>query len=216
MYKLCSQTEKISKVGKIIPVLKINQVELAEPLVDSLIDSGALTVEITLRTKCALEVIYQVRKMYPTLIIGAGTVVTEDQVNLVKEAGADYIVSPGSDKAIMNRCEDVDIELLPGIQTVTEAMTAVKCGFNFVKFFPATIAGGIDFVKAINAVLPDLMIIPTGGINEKNLFDWLSQKNVPSVGGTWIVDQNDLKMKKFKEIKSYVSKIFKAIEIRHV
>ena len=185
-------------LSPVMPVLTINTLDKIEYLFDALIEGNIKVVEITLRTKNALRAIEIVSKKYTSLQIGAGTVLNGQDLQSVKEAGATFAVSPGYTEKLASKALEIKFPFLPGVSNSSEIMNLLDYGFKFFKFFPAQSAGGIEYIKSLKGPFPDVMFCPTGGINQNNASEWISQKNVICVGGSWIVPNviND-----FNEIK---------------
>ncbi|MDC1066481.1 bifunctional 4-hydroxy-2-oxoglutarate aldolase/2-dehydro-3-deoxy-phosphogluconate aldolase [Alphaproteobacteria bacterium] len=177
----------ILSLSPVMPVLTINKLDKVEYLFDALQEGGLKTVEITLRTSCALEVIEKISKEYPSLKIGAGTVLNNENLQSVKDAGATFAVSPGSTFSLGKKAIEMKIPFLPGISNSSDIMNLINLDYKFFKFFPAQAAGGIEYLKSLSGPFPEIMFCPTGGITQENANKWLSQKNVICVGGSWIV-----------------------------
>ncbi len=182
--------KKISNYG-IVPVIKIDNVETAVPLAEALINAGLPVAEVTFRTAQAEESIKRIVQAYPEMIVGAGTVLSIDQVEKAVNAGAKFIVSPGFNPKIVEYCISNGITIIPGTSSPSDMEAALEMGLEVVKFFPAEQSGGVEYLKAVGGPYTTLKFIPTGGINAKNLNSYLSQKNVVACGGSWMV-KNDL------------------------
>lgn len=191
---------KIEKYG-VIPVVKIEDVNQAIPLAKALCDGELEAVEITFRTECAGEAIAAIRKEYPDMLLGAGTVTTVEQVKEAREAGADFIVSPCYVEDVVSYCVEHDICVMPGCATPTEVQMAVRHGLKAVKFFPAEAAGGIFYLNSLASVFKGVKFMPTGGVNPANLREYLLNPNVIACGGTWIVPAELLKEERYDEIR---------------
>ena len=189
--------KSILSMSPVMPVLTINKVERVEYLFEALIKGNLKTVEITLRTDCALQVIEIASKNFSTLQIGAGTVINESHLQTVKDAGASFAVSPGATTTLAKKAIEIDFPFLPGVSNSSDIMKLLDLGFKSFKFFPAQAAGGINYLKALSGPFPDISFCPTGGINEDNAIEWLNQKNVICVGGSWIVPSE---IEDYKEI----------------
>ena len=188
-------TREICAMTPVVPVLTINDVNTARPLAQALVAGGLTTLEITLRTPAALDVISAMSEI-PEAMIGAGTLLTPDDMRAAKKAGASFGVSPGATDALLAACEDEGLPLLPGAATASEAMRLLERGYDMLKFFPAEASGGISALQAIGAPLPQVSFCPTGGVNPANVEDYLSLANVICVGGSWVaptalIDAND-------------------------
>lgn len=193
--------EKIKEYG-LVPVVVINRVEDALPLAKALVEGGLPVAEVTFRTKAAKDAIKAMSKEYPDMLIGAGTVLTTTQVDEAINAGAKFIVSPGFDGEVVDYCLAKNVPVMPGIVTPSELMMAIKKGLNIVKFFPAEISGGVAAIKNLAAVFPGVSFMPTGGINEKNLADYLACNKVIACGGTWMVNGKLIDAGDFETIKA--------------
>ncbi|MCL9775425.1 bifunctional 4-hydroxy-2-oxoglutarate aldolase/2-dehydro-3-deoxy-phosphogluconate aldolase [Vibrio methylphosphonaticus] len=174
---------------KVIPVIAINKVEDAIPLGKALVDNGMPCAEITFRTECAADAIAAMRQAYPEMLIGAGTVLTNEQVDQAIEAGVDFIVSPGFNPRTVQYCIDKNVPIVPGVNNPSLVEQAMEMGLRTLKFFPAEPSGGVGMLKALTAVYP-VKFMPTGGVSLKNVDDYLSIKSVLACGGTWMVPAN--------------------------
>lgn len=178
--------ERISMTG-VVPVIRIDDKEKAVPLAQALIEGGLPCAEITFRTDQAEEALFRITKALPEMLVGAGTVITCEQVDKAVAAGAKFIVSPGLNPKVVKHCLDLGVPVTPGVCTPSEIERAMELGLDTVKFFPAEQSGGIAFIKAISAPYGSVKFIPTGGINAKNILDYLSFSNVLACGGSWMV-----------------------------
>ena len=185
---------------KIIPVVKIDDVNTAIPLADALIEGGLPIAEITFRTDCAAEVIRLLKEKRPQMIIGAGTVLNAETAKRALDSGADFIVSPGFDYETATFCKEKGVVYIPGCVTPTEIMAAVNAGLSIVKFFPAETFGGIKAINALSAAFPNIKFMPTGGIDENNIAQYLKNKSVFCCGGSFMVKSNLLQSGDFKEV----------------
>ena len=165
--------EKLSLAG-IVPVIKVEDAADAVPLCRALSDGGLPVAEITFRSDAAQEAIRRVHAELPDVILGAGTVITREQVDRAIEAGAAYIVSPGINPDIVHYCQEKDVPIVPGCANPSDIEVALSLGLKTVKFFPAEPLGGIKLIKAMSAPYGSVTFLPTGGINEQNLNDYLS------------------------------------------
>ena len=187
--------EQFKEYG-VVPVVVLNDAKDALPLAKALVEGGLACAEVTFRTDAAEESIRLMSEAYPEMLVGAGTVLTIDQVNRAVKAGAKFIVSPGFDPEIVDYCLENNIPVLP-----SEVAQAVKRGLKVVKFFPAEQAGGIAMIKAMAAPYTMVKFMPTGGINTKNLADYLSCDKILCCGGSWMVKGDLVKAGKFDEIQ---------------
>ena len=191
---------KILSLGPVMPVIVIEQANHAIPLGEALLTGGIKTIEITLRTSAALNAIEQLAKHLPEIYVGAGTILTKENAARAKNSGAKFCVSPGTTSSIIDACNECNISLLPGASTVSEMLTLSEAGFSEIKFFPASAAGGIPFIKSLVSPLPNLKFCPTGGISYETASGWLSLVNVSCVGGSWIAPAKDINDQNFSEI----------------
>ncbi|MBR1797991.1 MAG: bifunctional 4-hydroxy-2-oxoglutarate aldolase/2-dehydro-3-deoxy-phosphogluconate aldolase [Clostridiales bacterium] len=203
--------EQFEKVG-IIPVVVLNDSKDAIPLGKALLEGGLPAAEVTFRTDAAEESIRLMASEYPDLLVGAGTVLTTEQVDRAVAAGAKFIVSPGLDEEVVNYCLERDIPVCPGTQTASEMIKAIKLGLTHVKFFPAENAGGLKMIKAIGAALTSLKFMPTGGINENNVSEYLKSDKIFCCGGSWMVKGDMIKAGDFGLIKEKVAEAAKLVE----
>jgi len=178
--------EKISGLG-IVPVVKIENAEDALPLGRALLDGDLPIAEITFRTSAAEESIKILTKELPNLLVGAGTVLTEDQAKRAVSAGAKFIVSPGFNPKVVDYCIKNNVPVTPGINNPTQIEMALERGIEVVKFFPAEASGGLPLLKSMSTPYPGIKFIPTGGINQNNLCSYLSDNKVLACGGSWMV-----------------------------
>lgn len=191
---------QIEKTG-VIPVVVINDVEDAEPLAQALCEGGLPCAEVTFRTAAAEESIRKMTDIYPDMLIGAGTVLTTEQVDRAVAAGAKFIVSPGFDPEVVDYCILKQVPVFPGCITPSEVAQAVKRGLKVVKFFPAVQFGGVSTIQALTAPYVGLKFMPTGGVNAKNLADYLQCKSIIACGGSWMVKSDLIKAGEFEKIK---------------
>jgi 2-dehydro-3-deoxyphosphogluconate aldolase/(4S)-4-hydroxy-2-oxoglutarate aldolase len=180
-------------LAPVVPVLVVNDVAHARPLAEALVAGGLPALEVTLRTPCALEVIKEMAKVEGGTV-GAGTLLTAEDVKNAKAAGAKFGVSPGATDLLLDACEALDMPLLAGTSTASDVMRLLERGYTVAKFFPAEANGGAPALKAIGAPLPQMKFCPTGGISLKNADQYLSLSNTLCVGGSWVAP-NDLVIK---------------------
>ncbi|WP_027328969.1 bifunctional 4-hydroxy-2-oxoglutarate aldolase/2-dehydro-3-deoxy-phosphogluconate aldolase [Marinimicrobium agarilyticum] len=194
--------DKIVQVAPVIPVMVVERLEDAVPLAQALYNGGLKVLEITLRTPVALDAIRAMVDALPDdAVIGAGTIVTPDDLKKAVEAGSTFLVSPGTTAELIEAAKASDVPLLPGIATPSEAMNLLAHGFTHMKFFPAESAGGVSMVKSIGGPLPQITFCPTGGINLAKAPEYLSLPNVACVGGTWMAPKNLIAEKRWDEIE---------------
>lgn len=196
-------TETIQKMG-VVPVVVLNDAKDAAPLAKALCEGGLPCAEVTFRTDAAEESIRIMATEFPEMFVGAGTVLTVEQVDRAVAAGAKFIVSPGFDPEIVDYCLSKEIPVFPGCITPSEVSQAVKRGLKVVKFFPAEQFGGVATIKALAAPFTGVKFMPTGGVNAKNLENYLSCDKIVACGGSWMVKGDLVKAGKFDEIKALV------------
>lgn len=184
----------------VVPVVVLEDAKDAVPLAEALVKGGLPCAEVTFRTDAAEESIRLMCEKYPEMLVGAGTVLTTEQVDRAVAAGAKFIVSPGFDAEIVDYCLKKEISVLPGCITPSEVAQAVKRGLRTVKFFPAEQAGGLPMIKAMAAPYTMLKFMPTGGISTKNLKDYLGFDKIICCGGSWMVKGDLIKNKEFDKI----------------
>ena len=185
----------------VVPVVVLNRAEDAKPLAEALMKGGLKCAEVTFRTDAAAESIRIMTENFPEMMVGAGTVLSTEQVDAARAAGAKFIVSPGFDPEVVDYCIKNDIPVLPGIATPSEAAQGVKRGLKIVKFFPAEQAGGLPMIKAMAAPYTGLKFLPTGGINAENMKDYLSFEKVAACGGSWMVKGSLIDAGDFRKIE---------------
>lgn len=205
--------EKLGQYG-IVPVVVLNDSKDAEPLADALCEGGLACAEVTFRTKAAAESIKIMSEKHPEMLVGAGTVLTVEQVDEAAAAGAKFIVSPGLNSEVVKYCLDKNIAITPGVVTPSEMEQAIELGLNIVKFFPAEPSGGLSMIKAVSAPYTMLKFMPTGGINPGNVKEYLKSDKIFACGGSWmvkgdLVDAGDFD--KIKELTKEAADIVKEI-----
>lgn len=198
MYELMNK--KISQFG-LVPVVVLEDERDALPLAKALVEGGLPVAEVTFRTAAAEASIKKMCEAYPDMVVGAGTVLNIEQVEKAVAAGAKFIVSPGYDEEIVNYCLEKDIPIYPGTVTPSDLSKAVKKGLSVVKFFPAEQYGGVNTIKALAAPFTTVKFMPTGGVNAKNLKDYLSCNKIVACGGSWMVKGDLIKAQEFEKIK---------------
>ncbi|WP_456296432.1 bifunctional 4-hydroxy-2-oxoglutarate aldolase/2-dehydro-3-deoxy-phosphogluconate aldolase [Vibrio sp. AK197] len=171
---------------KVVPVIALNHVDQALPLAKVLMENGLPCAEVTFRTGAAAESMRIMRQAYPDMLIGAGTVLTTEQVDQAIEAGADFIVSPGLNPTTVKYCQQRGIAIVPGVNNPSLVEQAMALGLKTLKFFPAEPSGGVAMLKSLSAVYP-ISFMPTGGISPNNISDYLALPSVIACGGTWMV-----------------------------
>jgi 2-dehydro-3-deoxyphosphogluconate aldolase/(4S)-4-hydroxy-2-oxoglutarate aldolase len=179
-------TLELATYGPVIPVIVLQRVEDAVPMAQALVDGGVRVLEVTLRTPVGLACIEAIARHVPGAIVGAGTIRTAADARAAKAAGSQFGVSPGYTAAVGAACREVGLPLLPGVATAGEVMAAMADGLSFLKFFPATAAGGIPMLKALAGPYPDIAFCPTGGITPETAPQFLALPNVKVCGGSWL------------------------------
>ena len=179
-------TLELASHGPVIPVIVIHRLEDAVPMAQALVDGGVRVLEITLRTPIALQCMAAIAKAVPQAIVGAGTVRSAADAKAAFDVGCRFAVSPGYTEAVGRACRDLGLPLLPGVATASEVMAANADGLHFLKFFPATAAGGIPLLKALHGPFPDVVFCPTGGITLETAPQFLALPNVKVCGGSWL------------------------------
>lgn len=177
---------------KVVPVVVINSIEQTLPTMQALCDGNLPVAEITFRTACAEEAIRLATKNFPDMYIGAGTVINVEQCKKAIDAGAKFIVSPGLSKEVALYCQEKGITYYPGCVTPTEIMQAIDLGIKVVKFFPANVYGGLKAIKALAGPFGQIKFLPTGGVSEENLKEFLDCDKIFAVGGSWMM-KGDIK-----------------------
>ena len=203
----------------LIPVIKIENAEDAVPLAKALIDGGLPAAEITFRTKCAAEAIKNITDAYPDMLVGAGTVLTTEQVDAAIAAGSKFIVSPGLNPKTVSYCLSKGVPMLPGCANPSDVEAALELGLTTVKFFPAEAVGGLKMLKAMAAPYGQLTFMPTGGINENNLLDYLKFNKIIACGGSFMVNEDLIKAKDWAAITALTKnavKIMLGLEFTHM
>ena len=196
-----SLIEDICSAGPVIPVIEIEDASLAKPLAEALLKSGINVVEITLRTPQALAAIEAIAN-FADIHVGAGTLLSADDVKRAKQAGAAFGVSPGSTPELIEACKEQNLPFLPGAATPSEVANLLNHGFVIQKFFPAEAAGGISMLKAIAGPMQNVQFCPTGGVSKANALDYLALPNVLCVGGSWIAPRKLIAEQAWGEIEA--------------
>jgi 2-dehydro-3-deoxyphosphogluconate aldolase/(4S)-4-hydroxy-2-oxoglutarate aldolase len=186
----------------VVPVITVERVEDAAPMALALAAGGLSVLEVTLRTEAGLDAIAAMKAAAPDILVGAGTVRTADDVKAAMEAGSDFLVSPGATPQLVEALLGAGVPALPGTATASEAMTRAEEGFTLLKLFPAVPVGGLALLKSLGAPLPDISFMPTGGISEATAPDFLALPNVCAIGGSWIVNKNDVAAQNWDTLKA--------------
>ncbi|MGN0298155.1 MAG: bifunctional 4-hydroxy-2-oxoglutarate aldolase/2-dehydro-3-deoxy-phosphogluconate aldolase [Lachnospiraceae bacterium] len=210
--------EKIQKIG-IVPVVVINDAKDAVPLAKALVEGGLPCAEVTFRTAAARDAIKAMTTAYPDMLVGAGTVLTTEQVDAAVEAGATFIVSPGLNPKIVKYCIEKGVPVTPGTSNPSDVEQAIELGLEVVKFFPAEAAGGLNMIKSMAAPYVNMKFMPTGGINAANLTSYLDFKKIIACGGSWMVKGDLIKAGEFDKIRDLTKEAVETMlgfEIAHI
>lgn len=188
--------------GPVVPVVTIADASAAPDLARALLDGGITVIEVTMRTQAALDAIRAIRDSVPEMVAGVGTLLDTRRIPEVLASGAQFAVSPGLDLALVAASQDAGLPILPGIQTVSEAMAARRSGLDTLKFFPAASAGGPGALAQIRPVLPELMFCPTGGIGAQDAESYLKLENVLCVGGSFPAPSSAIEAKDWETVRA--------------
>lgn len=191
--------KKIYNFG-IVPVVALDYLEDAIPLAQALCTGGLEVVEITYRTPCAKDAIVDIQQAFPNMLIGAGTILTKEQAKSAYEAGAQFIVTPGFNEEVVEYCLIEKIPIIPGCSSASDIEKALHLGIEIVKFFPAEASGGLASIKALSAPYSMMQFMPTGGINEDNMNEYLKFDKVLACGGSWMVNSKLINQHEFEKI----------------
>lgn len=202
---------RIFEIG-VVPVIAIQNADDAVPLAKALVRGGISAAEITFRTDCAAEAIRNIRSEVPEMLVGAGTVLTKEQVDGALAAGSQFIVTPGFNPEIVKYALSVGAVIMPGTATPGEMEQAMSLGLDVVKFFPAEQNGGVAKLKAVSAPYSKLRFMPTGGVNEKNISDYLSFDKIIACGGTWFVKKDMIDKKDWAGIEKLTRQALRAAQ----
>jgi 2-dehydro-3-deoxyphosphogluconate aldolase / (4S)-4-hydroxy-2-oxoglutarate aldolase len=185
---------------RVVPVVVIDDSDNAVPLAECFVEAGLTTIEVTLRTDTALDSIERIASNVPGIVVGAGSLRSAQQVLDVSTAGARFAVAPGATDTLIEAAQNAKLPLIPGAATASEMMRLLEYGYLLQKFFPAELAGGIPYLDAVGAPLPEVRFVPTGGIDAELAVDYLALKNVAAVGGSWIAPSSMIVAKNFEAI----------------
>ena len=185
----------------IVPVIALDRVEDAAPLARALCNGGLPVAEVTFRTAAAHDAMIEMKKACPEMLVGAGTVITKEQVDSALDAGAEFIVSPGLNPDTVRYCQEKGVPILPGTANASDIEQAIALGLDLVKFFPAEPLGGLKMIKALAAPYNKMKFMPTGGIKEANCLDYLNDPVIHAIGGTWMIDKKAIEAGDFDKIE---------------
>ena len=197
---------EIMSVSPIIPVIEISDINHSIDLANALIAGGINVLEITLRTEAALDAINLIAKELPEAVVGAGTVLNTTDLSKVRDAGAQFAISPGCTNSLLKGATDMNFPLIPGVASGSEIMNGLELGYTNFKLFPATSVGGIPLLKSFNGPFQQVKFCPTGGINENNFLDFLTLDNVLCAGGSWVAPTKLVQARDFNAITEITSK----------
>ncbi len=203
--------KEVMEISPIVPVIALESVDDALPLARALLEGGIAIMEITLRTEAGLKSIEVISKEMPQMNVGAGTVLNAVDFKKAVEHGAQFVFSPGISEELMQTSKDLGIALIPGVATASEVMLAKNNGFEHCKLFPATLAGGVEALKAFSGPFASMRFCPTGGVNLNNVKDFLDLDNVVCAGGSWIIPKQAIKEKDFQAITKLCKEALQAL-----
>ena len=211
MLNLATITTQLQRL-KVVPVIALDHAEDILPLADTLAQNGLSVAEITFRSPAAEEAIQLLRQQRPDFLIAAGTVLTSEQVFQAKNAGADFVVTPGFNPKIVQLCQDLGLPIIPGVNNPMAIEATLELGIDTVKFFPAEASGGVKMIKALLGPYAQLKIMPTGGIRLQNIQDYLAIPNVVACGGSWFVEKTLINAKNWSEINRLTQEVVTLIK----
>lgn len=189
---------------KIVPIIVIDDAEDAEPLARAIRDGGLPCAEVTFRTAVAAEALRRISDGFPDLLLGAGTVLRPDQVDAARDAGARFIVTPGLNPRVVERCQELGVPIFPGVCTPTDIERAMELGLDTLKLFPAEPMGGVAYLEAISGPYRGVRFIPTGGVDAGNLARWLALPQVVACGGSWLARADRIRAGDFDHVRRQV------------
>ncbi|WP_413478975.1 bifunctional 4-hydroxy-2-oxoglutarate aldolase/2-dehydro-3-deoxy-phosphogluconate aldolase [Vibrio hibernica] len=201
--------QRLSEI-KVVPVIAIHDANKAAKLAQILVENGLPCAEVTFRTPAAAQAIRNMREAYPDMLIGSGTVLTTKQVDESIEAGVDFVVSPGLNPTTVKYCQQRGVPIIPGVNNPSLVEQAMELGLDTLKFFPAEPSGGVNMLKALTAVYP-VNFMPTGGVNPKNVNDYLAIPAVFACGGTWMIPNDLIDNEKWDELAVLVAGVAQVI-----
>ena len=210
--------QRVYEIG-IIPVIAIDDADKAVPLARALVKGGLPAAEVTFRTAAGEEAIRRIASEVPEVLVGAGTVLSLEQCDRALAAGAKFIGSPGYNEILVAHCLEKGVPVLPGCVNASDMTRAFNAGLEYVKFFPAEQSGGINGIKALAPVFPKLKFMPTGGVNTKNVNDYLNYDRIYACGGTWMVKKDLIEGEKWDEITAICKDAVKTmlgLQLAHV
>jgi len=173
--------------NKLVPVVTFNSIDEVNPVLTALSEGGVQVAEICFRTACSKEALKLALEKFPFMLIGAGTVINKEQANDAIDLGAKFIVSPGLSEEVAKVCKTRHIPYIPGVVTPTEIMKALELDLTYLKFFPAGVYGGLKAIKALSSAFPQVKFMPTGGVDNSNLAEFVKEKSIFAIGGSWLI-----------------------------
>lgn len=200
------KAESLLRAAGILPVVTVNSLYEARKVSQALLEGGLPAIELTLRTPVAMEALAMLKRELPDIVIGAGTVLTVDQMKQSIDAGADFLVTPGTTAEMASALAQAEIPVVPGAASPTELLTLMAHGFRVCKLFPANAVGGLAMIKGLAGPLSELKLCPTGGIGEDTAADYLSQPNVVCIGGSWMVPKDWLAKGEWDKVRESSAK----------
>jgi 2-dehydro-3-deoxyphosphogluconate aldolase/(4S)-4-hydroxy-2-oxoglutarate aldolase len=200
------------KSARVIPVIAVERLEHAVPLARALVSGGVRVLEVTLRTKVAIEAAKAIMAEVPEAVVGIGTILNPDDLARAEKLGAKFGISPGATPELLKAAAASRLPFAPGIATASELMQALAHGFEMVKFFPAEQAGGIKALRALAGPFPDARFCPTGGIGEANAAAWLGEHNVVAVGGSWLCPAAEIRSGNWASISAICDRTMKSLK----
>jgi 2-dehydro-3-deoxyphosphogluconate aldolase/(4S)-4-hydroxy-2-oxoglutarate aldolase len=203
---------RLLRAAGILPIVTVDSIDQARAVADALQRGGLHSIELTLRTPAALAAIDTLKREFSELIVGAGTVLTRDQIHAAEQAGADFLVTPGASPSMVVALAASALPAVPGAATPSELLVLAEHGFHVAKLFPAAAVGGLTMLKALQGPLPDFMFCPTGGIGEADAPGYLGQKNVACIGGSWMVPREWLQAGDFAKVTASAARAREIID----
>jgi 2-dehydro-3-deoxyphosphogluconate aldolase/(4S)-4-hydroxy-2-oxoglutarate aldolase len=173
---------------KVLPIIQAQTIEQGLLVAEVMQAKGYHVVEVVLRSDISAALVTKIKRTYPEMIVGAGTVVNAQSLDAALSAGADFIITPTTTPALLELLSNVDVPVIPGVSNMSDVLACVECGYSELKLFPAVLSGGVQMLKTISSVFPQLRFCPTGGISQANMDDFLALNNVTAVGGTWLTN----------------------------
>lgn len=202
------------RTAGILPIVTVDTIDQALAVSEALLRGGLHSIELTLRTPVALTALAALKREFPGLVVGAGTVLTQEQIRAAEQAGADFLVTPGASPAMAAALAKSGLPVIPGAATPSELLALAEHGFRVAKLFPAAVVGGTAMLKALQGPLPDFMFCPTGGINEADAADYLAQANVACIGGSWMVPGAWLQAGQFDKVSAAAARARSIVDAR--